>query len=85
MTLSRGGRRRGMKLDVSRALKQPGEPFPLDVEQAIAPQMISGEEVRFDPARPERALTRSVAVFHKKARVFLGKPPIYKRIRLWYG
>ena len=40
-----------MKLDVSRALKQPGEPFPLDVEQAIAPQMISGEEVRFDPAR----------------------------------
>ena len=40
-----------MKLDVSRALKQPGESFPLDVEQAIAPQMIGGEEVRFDPAR----------------------------------
>ncbi len=40
-----------MKLDVSRALKLPGESFPLDAEQAIAPQMISGEEVRFDPAR----------------------------------
>ena len=40
-----------MKLDVSRALKQPGESFPLDVEQAIAPQVIGGEEVRFDPAR----------------------------------
>ncbi len=40
-----------MKLDVSRALKQPGEPFPLDVEQAIAPQVIGGEEIRFDPVR----------------------------------
>ncbi len=40
-----------MKLDVSRALKQPGESFPLDVEQAIAPQVIGGETVRFDPAR----------------------------------
>lgn len=40
-----------MKLDVSLALKQPGEPFPLDVEQAIAPQVIGGETVRFDPAR----------------------------------
>ncbi len=40
-----------MKLDVSRALKQPGESYPLDVEQAIAPQEIGGEIVRFDPAK----------------------------------
>ena len=40
-----------MKLDVSRALKQPGESFPLEAEQAIAPQDISGEMVSFDPAQ----------------------------------
>jgi uncharacterized metal-binding protein YceD (DUF177 family) len=40
-----------MKLDVSRALKQPGESFPLDAEQAIAPQGIGGETVRFDPVK----------------------------------
>lgn len=40
-----------MKLDVSRALKSPGESYPLSVEQAIAPQDILGETVTFDPAR----------------------------------
>ena len=40
-----------MKLDVSRALKTPGESYPLDAEQAIAPQDVLGETVTFDPAR----------------------------------
>lgn len=40
-----------MKLDVSRAIKTPGESYPLEAEQAIAPQDILGETVTFDPAR----------------------------------
>ena len=40
-----------MTLDVSRALKQPGVPFELDVVQAIAPQEVFADEVSFDPAR----------------------------------
>ncbi len=40
-----------MTFNVSRALKQPGTPFPLDVEQAIAPQEVGGETVTFEPAR----------------------------------
>ena len=39
-----------MFLDVSIALKNPGEQFPFRVEQEIAPQEIGGETVSFDPA-----------------------------------
>lgn len=39
-----------MFLDVSIALKNPGEQFPFRAEQEIAPQEIGGETVSFDPA-----------------------------------
>ena len=39
-----------MKLDVIQALRNPGQEFPFQVEQAIAPQEVSGETVTFDPA-----------------------------------
>ena len=39
-----------MKLDVTQALRSPGEEFAFQVEQAIAPQEVSGETVTFDPA-----------------------------------
>ncbi len=42
-----------MFLDVSIALKNPGEEFPFQVEQEIAPQDIGGETVTFEPARLE--------------------------------
>ena len=37
-----------MLLDVSRALRAPGEAFPFTHHERIAPQNISGEEVTFD-------------------------------------
>ena len=37
-----------MLLDVSRALRAPGEHFPFTHHERIAPQDISGEEVTFD-------------------------------------
>lgn len=39
-----------MKLDVTKALRNPGQEYALDVEQTIAPQDVYGEEVTFDPA-----------------------------------
>ena len=39
-----------MFLDVSIALKHPGEPYAFRVEQEIAPQEIGGETITFDPA-----------------------------------
>ena len=39
-----------MKLDVTQALRNPGEEFPFEAEQAIAAQEVSGETVTFDPA-----------------------------------
>ena len=39
-----------MRLDVTQALRNPGEEFPFEAEQAIAPQEVSGETVTFDPA-----------------------------------
>ena len=39
-----------MKLDVTQALRNPGQEFPFQAEQAIAPQEVSGETVTFDPA-----------------------------------
>jgi len=40
-----------MKLDVLRALSNPGQEYPLDVTQAIAPQQVLGDTVTFDDAR----------------------------------
>ena len=39
-----------MKLDVTQALRSPGQEFPFEAEQAIAPQEVTGETVTFDPA-----------------------------------
>ena len=39
-----------MKLDVTKALRNPGQHYPLEVEQTIAPQEVGGDEVTFDPA-----------------------------------
>lgn len=39
-----------MKLDVSRAIREAGRSFPLDVVQTIAPQDILGETVTLDDA-----------------------------------
>ena len=39
-----------MKLDVTQALRNPGQEFPFEAEQAIAPQEVTGETVTFDPA-----------------------------------
>ena len=39
-----------MKLDVIQALRNPGQEFPFEAEQAIAPQEVSGESVVFDAA-----------------------------------
>ena len=39
-----------MKLDVSKALRDPGTSYPLDVVQTIAPQENFGEEVTFEDA-----------------------------------
>ena len=39
-----------MKLDVAQALRNPGQEFPFEAEQAIAPQEVTGETVTFDPA-----------------------------------
>lgn len=39
-----------MKLDVTKALRNPGQHYPLEVEQTIAPQDVGGDEVTFDPA-----------------------------------
>jgi len=39
-----------MKLDVTKALRKPGQEYALDVEQTIAPQEVGGEEITFDPA-----------------------------------
>ena len=46
-----------MKLDVSIALKNPGQPYPLHGEQTIAPIDVYGEEVSFDDAEIEGAYT----------------------------
>lgn len=45
-----------MKLDVSQALRNPGQEFPFKAEQAIAPQDVTGETVSFDPAVMEGVL-----------------------------
>jgi len=42
-----------MKLDVSEAIRNPGVSYAFRVEQAMAPQDVSGDEVRFDPAALE--------------------------------
>ena len=39
-----------MKLDVTQALRNPGQEFAFEAEQAIASQEVSGETVTFDPA-----------------------------------
>ena len=39
-----------MRLDVIQALRNPGQEFPFQVEQAIAPRDVSGESVVFDAA-----------------------------------
>ena len=46
-----------MKLDVSVALKNPGQAYPFQGEQTIAPVDVYGEEVSFDPAVVEGAYT----------------------------
>ena len=40
-----------MKLDVLHALRDPGTAYAFAVEQTIAPQDVSGEEVAFDPVQ----------------------------------
>lgn len=44
-----------MKLDVSAALKNPGQPYPFHGEQTIAPIDVYGEEISFDDAHLEGA------------------------------
>ena len=44
-----------MKLDVSIALKNPGQPYPFRGEQTIAAIDVYGEEISFDPAALEGA------------------------------
>ena len=40
-----------MKLDISQALKHPGQEYPFQGEQTIAPQEVSGDAVSFDDAK----------------------------------
>lgn len=40
-----------MKLNVTNALKDPGQEYPFEGEQTIAPQEISGDTVSFDPVQ----------------------------------
>ena len=40
-----------MKLDVLHALRNPGTEYTFSVEQTMAPQMIGGSEVSFDPVQ----------------------------------
>lgn len=44
-----------MKLDVLHALRDPGTAYAFAVEQTIAPQDVSGEEIAFDPRAALRA------------------------------
>ena len=46
-----------MKLDVSVALKNPGQAYPFQGEQTIAPIDVYGDEVTFDPAVVKGAYT----------------------------
>ena len=46
-----------MKLDVLHALRDPGTAYAFAVEQTIAPQDVSGEEVTFDPVQLSGHLT----------------------------
>lgn len=46
-----------MKLDVSKALKNPGQAYPFQGEQTIAPIDVYGEEISFDDAKLEGAYT----------------------------
>ena len=46
-----------MKLDVLHALRDPGTAYAFAVEQTIAPQDVSGEEVTFDPVQLAGHLT----------------------------
>ena len=46
-----------MKLDVSVALKNPGQAYPFHGEQTIAPIDVYGDEVSFDPAVMEGSYT----------------------------
>lgn len=46
-----------MKLDVFKALRSPGQEFPFEGEQAIAPQSIGGDIVTFDEAHLSGTLT----------------------------
>ena len=46
-----------MKLDVLHALRDPGTAYAFAVEQTIAPQDVSGEEVAFDPVQLSGHLT----------------------------
>ena len=39
-----------MKLDVSQALRNPGQEYPFRVEQAIAPMELGGDDITFDTA-----------------------------------
>ena len=39
-----------MKLDVSKAIRFPGQEFPFRVEQAIAPMEMGGDDIVFDTA-----------------------------------
>ncbi|MGN0778373.1 MAG: YceD family protein [Aristaeellaceae bacterium] len=40
-----------MKLNATLALKNPGQEYPFEGEQTIAPQEISGDTITFDPAQ----------------------------------
>lgn len=58
-----------VKLDISEALRRPGETFPFSLETEIAPQEIMGDTVSFDPVRMEGSFSLNDGKLHLKGRL----------------
>lgn len=58
-----------MKLDITDALRRPGESFPFILEVQIPPQDIMGDVVTFDPVRMEGSFTLNDAKLHLKGKL----------------
>ena len=58
-----------MKLDISEALRRPGETFSFTHTPHIEPQDIMGDIITFDPVRMEGSFTQNDGKLHLKGRM----------------
>lgn len=58
-----------MELDISEALRRPGETFPFSVRGSLEPQDMMGDTVTFDPVLMEGSFSLNDGKLHLKGRL----------------